>query len=144
MGAWAHRHGLLFMGSGEDRAVFEVPEGVLKIALFSAEDRSSEGGGDPERDQNTNEARVWREAPDWLRPHLVPVLASSGDGEWLVMERVETTGEEAGEERALPGDLREQMNAIGLVDLRGNVSDDRRAFDYGYLEVDVWDRGRGR
>ena len=126
VGRWARGRGLgKLLGLGAHRAVFAVPEGVLKL-IYSRDYQRS----------NIDEARVWYEAPLEIREHLVPVLGAAEDGNWLVMERVAVTGK-----GKLPDKVFERMFDCGLTDLLGwNLSDDGRVLDYGYL----WDEKRWR
>lgn len=120
---WARRNRVEYIAAGSGRAVFGVPEGVLKLD-FTPEDPND----------NLREIRAWRDAPKSARKHLVPMLAfetsytGRATGRWLLMERVEPGGQLA------PG-LRYELGRCGLVDLHpSNVSRDGRVLDYAFIE----------
>lgn len=128
--AWARRRRIPYLGAGAERVVFAVPEGALKVA-FDRDRMSS----------NLNEARVWEEAPNRIRRHLVPVLDVAADGRWLLMERVSTRA--SGQARHSLNELDfSALYACGLADIRdANIADDGRVLDYGFLyDRPAWDR----
>lgn len=134
---WGESRGLRYLGHGSHRIVFAVPEGVLKIedpAWMPAQDAVP---------SNTVEARVWRDAPASIRPHLVPVLASSADGAWLLMEyavpMVDPSKRDLGYDAA--PDVDRALSSCGLADLHNhNLSRDGRILDYGTIvDPALWD-----
>lgn len=123
--AFAKRYGVRLLGRGISRVVFEVPSGALKIEP------------DPvPYGQNENEARIWNEAPPSIRRFLVPVLAASDDGRWLLMEKVQAGRPPSNERLA---EMSEVLAACGLPDVSDdNTTTDGRVLDYGYL-LDGWE-----
>jgi len=135
VGPWGKARGLTVFGSGMHRAVFRDdrdPRRVVKVNIYDGKSSRSE-------------LRVWREAPDWLRPYLVPVLGAGKDGRWILMEYAEPA--EAGLASdpvkppcdPLPDALVQRMEACGLGDVYDqNLSRDGRILDYGDLQLDAW------
>ena len=62
---------------------YDGPALVLKLPIYRADSRDG-------RYQNAWEARLWEEAPDELRPYLVPLLASGDLYRWVLMPFAET------------------------------------------------------
>ena len=121
MGRWAKKNGLVYIGSGQSRAVFAEPDGtrVLKL-VFSPYGREA----------NRDEARAWREASAAMRPHLVPVLAVDPMGSWLVMERVKPMRAT----QHIPKETMDALKGCGFLDLRRpNFAADGRLLDYGAM-----------
>jgi len=121
MGRWARKNGLVYIGSGQSRAVFAEPDGgrVLKL-VFSPYGREA----------NRDEARAWREASPAMRPHLVPVLAADPMGSWLVMERVKPMRAT----QHIPKGTMDALKGCGFLDLRRpNFAADGRLLDYGAM-----------
>ena len=121
MGRWAKKNGLVYIGSGQSRAVFAEPDGtrVLKL-VFSFFGRES----------NRDEARAWREASPAMRAHLVPVLAADPMGSWLVMERVKPLRST----QHIPKETMDALKGCGFLDLRRpNFAADGRLLDYGAM-----------
>lgn len=131
---FARNNGIVYLGQGTSRAVFAVPvlgasRGVA-IKIGSVRD-------------NRSEARVWREAPAWMRDLLVPVLGVAGDGRWIAMERVKPVTPAAFAK--MRDDLvfrraRSPLASCGLLDLgEMNTASDGRVLDYAYLgNEDQW------
>lgn len=129
---WGKARGLTALGSGMWRAVFRDdrdPRRVLKVNIYDGKSSRSE-------------LQVWREAPDWLRPYLVPVLGAGKDGRWILMEYAKPAKQDASRVQdlaALPPEIMERMMACGLSDLYAqNMAADGRLLDYGYLQHDAW------
>lgn len=132
VGSWGKARGLSVLGSGMHRAVFrddQDPRRVLKVNIYDGKSSRSE-------------LHVWRTAPDWLRPYLVPVLGAGKDGRWILMEYAKPAKPDASRAQdlaALPPGIAERMMACGLSDLYAqNMAADGRLLDYGYLQHDAW------
>ena len=126
---FAREHGLTYLGAGTSRSVFAVPARgfpmnsiALKIGRVA---------------DNRAEARVWREAPAWMKALLVPVLGVATDGDWLAMERVRPVTPEAYAKMRDDLDSRRSRRLLldcGVMDLGLlNTASDGRILDYAYL-----------
>jgi hypothetical protein len=87
------KSGWEYLDNGGTRFVVKIPPSacdaydgpalVLKLPIYRADSRDG-------RYQNAWEARLWEEAPDELRPYLVPLLASGDLYRWVLMPFAET------------------------------------------------------
>lgn len=135
-----------FLGSGANRVVFQVPNGVLKFPAHAY-------GGVSSR----NEAMVWRHAPESIRALLVPVVDSSPEVitpygrsvDWILMDQVipwsdsdrvkmsprqrKKLTQELNQRRYF---LKKRLGPLGISDIRkGNMSLDGRLMDYGMWQI---------
>jgi len=131
---FARDHGLTFLGMGTSRSVFAVPVQFAGGARPRSAEIALKIGNSAD---NRSEARVWREAPEWMRDLLVPVLDIAADGSWLAMERVEPITEEAFVElrdNLASRRTRRLLLDCGLLDLgMMNTAADGRILDYAFL-----------
>lgn len=134
--------GVKFLGSGANRVVFQVPNGVLKFP-------SHHYGGI----SSCNEALVWKAAPEPIRELLVPVVdASRRDRtlygwsvDWILMDQV-IPWSDADRVKMSPQQrkkltqelsrrryfLQKRLHPFGISDIRkANMSLDGRLMDYG-------------
>lgn len=132
---WGRKERLPFLGGGEERAVFRVAEGALKIAF----------GGPRRWLANRNEDQVWREAPAHIRQHLVPVLAMADDGHWLLMERATPWPRTQMGYSAKMNPIAKLLGECGIGDVdERNVAADGRVFDYAWVQQSKWQACPGR
>lgn len=134
-----------FLGSGANRLVFQIPNGVLKFPAHRYGGISS-----------CNEERVWGYAPRSIRELLVPVVDASPkfrtpygwSVNWVLMDQV-IPWSDADRVKMSPQQrkeltkelnrrryfLQKKLNPIGISDIRkGNMSLDGRLMDYGMWE----------
>lgn len=124
--AWGAQKGLEYLGEGESRAVFALPDGKTVVKFVF-----SYYGADANRD----EARAWQEASPRIRRHLVPVLDVDPEGHWLVMERVTPADVNA----RTPHAAVDALLACGFADINNrNLSADGRLLDYGKHLWSMW------
>lgn len=126
---FAREHGLVYLGAGTTRSVFSIPVPGLSAGRIALKiGRVAD---------NRAEARVWREAPVWMRDLLVPVLGVAADGKWLAMEQVKPITPKA--YAVLRDNLaahrsRRRLLDCGVMDLGlANTASDGRILDYAYL-----------
>jgi GNAT superfamily N-acetyltransferase len=129
--AWGAQKGLDYLGEGESRAVFALPDGksVVKF-VFSYYGEEA----------NRDEARAWREASPRVRALLVPVLDADPEGRWLVMERVTPADVNARTPHDnVTGKAVDALLACGFADINyRNLSSDGRLLDYGKHIWTMW------
>lgn len=110
-------------------AAFDGPPLVLKLPIYRDDPRDG-------RYQNVCEANLWAEAPDELRPYLVPVLASGQLYRWLLMPYAETgpVDRELIEQRSqeLVHDLGIPTNEVVAAQNWGVWNGEPRLIDYGH------------
>lgn len=120
---WGQRHKLHVEGFGARRAVFDLNDEVIKF---------DPDPGDP--DGNQSEIRVWEQAPEHLRPLLMPLRAWDPKGRWLIMEKAAFIG------GFLSYEAMESLKQCGISDYVAdyNLSDDGRIIDYANLDKKKW------
>ncbi len=130
---WAARWGVSFYGAGFFRAVFGIPNGALKISTL----RDPRAAG---RRSNQSEIRVWKTAPAFLRPHLVPMLDHGRGAHWVLMEKVTPASpNDPAILEKLPG-LVALLGQCGITDLKvDNIASDGRVMDYGEVVDFLWE-----
>jgi len=131
--AWAARHKVTYVGHAGVRALFKIPEGLLKIEITS-----------PPYLSNAREFELYRDAPASLVRHLHPISASAFDHAWILMPDFD----ELGSLEQIPGYARDELRSAGLAALRnGDFTAEKKAHTYdtvsdGRRRQQVLDRGR--
>ena len=142
---WASDHDLIPLGSGDFRAVFAENDPTraglspLHVLKLNHEDATS----------SLEEICVWREAPEWLRAYLVPILDYDPKGRWILMAYAEplypsSDGNDPTEDggdasEVIPVSVIRRLRACGVTDLNvQNLSADGRLLDYGWIDKNLW------
>jgi len=138
--AWAKKHKMALLGTGEARAVFTWPPGDVEEASQVIKLAYSSYG----ENENRWEAHIYAGAPPSVRRHLVPVRDSdplvvneagqASGGKWLIMDRVVAAKKGLGATFRLSEhmDAVKALGATGIIDLHApNFAEDGRALDYG-------------
>lgn len=149
---WADEHGIRFLGEGANRAVFQIPNGALKLA------KHLNGGT-----SNFYEATIWEESPGWMKKLLVPVISHAvrdtdflgrGAMGWVLMDqaypwdwssRIKVASENRIELRRdldrQRRHLQKRLGPFGIEDIRkANMSLDGRLMDYGLVNLPTFQR----